>query len=93
MRVVPSVAAPTPQARRKVTLERTFQADLEDVWKMWTTRHGIESWWGPEGFRVKVHSLDLRPGGELTYAMTATAPEQIEFLRKSGMPLTTKPLS
>ena len=55
---------------------------------MWTTTKGIESWWGPDGFSVVVLSLDLRPDGEMTYAMTATAPEQIEFLKKAGMPVT-----
>ena len=82
---------PQPQpARRRVTLERTFKAPIEDVWELWTTREGIESWWGPEGFKVEVRSLDLRPGGDLAYAMIATAPDQIEFLKKAGMPLTTE---
>jgi uncharacterized protein YndB with AHSA1/START domain len=65
-----------------------FKATIEDVWELWTTKQGIESWWGPDGFMVKVDKLDLRPGGELAYAMTATAQEQIEFLKKAGMPLT-----
>jgi hypothetical protein len=39
---------------------------------------------------VRVHKLDLRPGGELLYAMTATAAPQIEFMKKAGMPLTTE---
>jgi hypothetical protein len=30
------------------------------------------------------------PGGELVYTMTATAPEQVEFMRGAGMPLTTE---
>lgn len=75
-------------ARRKITLERTVKASIQEVWEMWTTTKGIESWWGPDGFSVVVLSLDLRPGGEMTYAMTATAPEQIEFLKKAGMPVT-----
>jgi hypothetical protein len=29
-------------------------------------------------------------GGELLYAMTATGPEQIEFMQNAGMPLTTQ---
>jgi uncharacterized protein YndB with AHSA1/START domain len=57
---------------------------------MWTTREGIESWWGPEGFRVSVRTLDLRPGGHMNYAMTATEPDQIEFLKKAGMPITSE---
>lgn len=75
---------------RKITLERTFEAALEEVWELWTTKAGIESWWGPEGFEVKVRELDLRPGGELVYAMTATARDQVEFMKKAGMPLTNE---
>jgi uncharacterized protein YndB with AHSA1/START domain len=82
------LAPQTQPARRKVSIERTFKAAIEDVWELWTTKEGIESWWGPEGFMVKVDKLDFRRGGELAYAMTATAPEQIEFLKKAGMPLT-----
>ncbi len=80
----------SPAARRRITIERTYQAPIEDLWDLWTTKEGIESWWGPEGFVVKVRKLDLRPGGELQYAMIATGAEQIEFMKKAGMPLTTE---
>ncbi len=33
---------------------------------------------------------DLRPGGQLVHTMTATAPEQIEFMNNAGMPLSTE---
>jgi uncharacterized protein YndB with AHSA1/START domain len=82
----------TQPARRRVSIERTFNATIEDAWELWTTKEGIESWWGPDGFAVKVRRLDVRLGGELLYAMTATAPEQIDFLKKAGMPLTTESL-
>jgi uncharacterized protein YndB with AHSA1/START domain len=75
-------------ARRRVSLERTFKAPLEDVWELWTTKAGIESWWGPDGFRVEVHTLELRPGGKLVYDMIATTSENVEFLKKAGMPPT-----
>jgi uncharacterized protein YndB with AHSA1/START domain len=86
------LASQVQPARRRVSIERTFKAAVEDVWELWTTKDGIESWWGPDGFTVKVRRLDFRLGGELLYAMTATAPEQIEFLKKAGMPLTTESL-
>ena len=35
-------------------------------------------------------NLDLRAGGELRYAMTAVAPEQVQFMKNAGMPLTTE---
>ena len=80
-------------AHRRVSIERTFaDAVAEDVWALWTTKEGIESWWGPDGFEVNVRRLDVRLRGELLYAMTATAPDQIEFLKKAGMPLTTESL-
>ena len=78
------------EARRRITIERTLKAPIGEIWDMWTTKEGLESWWGPDGFAVKVHTLDLRPGGELRYAMTAVAPDQIQFMKNAGMPVTTE---
>jgi uncharacterized protein YndB with AHSA1/START domain len=78
------------QRNARITVERTYKASVEDVWDLWTTKEGIESWWGPDGFTTKVLKLDLRARGELRYAMTATAPAQVEFMKKAGMPLTTE---
>jgi len=39
---------------------------------------------------VTVTSLDLQPGGELKYLMTAVAPEQVAFMKTAGMPLTSE---
>jgi uncharacterized protein YndB with AHSA1/START domain len=76
--------------KHKVVMERTYTASIEDVWDLWTTKEGIESWWGPGGFSVKVHQLDLRPGGEMRYAMTAVGPDQVQFMKHAGMPVTTE---
>jgi uncharacterized protein YndB with AHSA1/START domain len=73
--------------RAKLTLERTFHASIEEVWEVWTTREGMEAWMGPEGFTVTVNELDLRPGGELVYTMTAVGPGQVEYMTQAGMPL------
>jgi len=54
-------------ARAQCSIERTYDPTVEEAWALWTTKTGIESWWGPEGFGVTVASLDLRPGGELIY--------------------------
>lgn len=71
-------------------LERTYHTTAEAIWNLWTTPAGIESWWAPDGFAVAVQKLELRPGGELVYTMTATGPEQIEFMQNAGMPLVTE---
>ena len=77
-------------ARRTITLERTFDAPLEDVWDLWTTKEGVESWWGPDGFHVEVHAIDPRPGGSMRYAMIASAPEVVAYMKGAGMPLVTE---
>jgi len=74
-------------ANDRIVIERSYEAALEDVWDLWTTKDGIESWWGPDGFRVEVRSIALRPGGELHYAMIADAPETVAFMRQAKMPI------
>lgn len=73
-----------------IKIVRTYQASIADVWDLWTTKKGIESWWGPEGFAVKVRMLDLRVDGTLKYAMIAVGEDQIQFMNNAGMPLTTE---
>lgn len=82
--------AATDGPRRKITIERTYEAAIGDVWDLWTTRDGIESWWGPDGFQVIVRTIDLRPGGQLLYTMTAVGPQQVEFMKRAGLSLTTE---
>jgi uncharacterized protein YndB with AHSA1/START domain len=79
------MASPAEQ-RATTVLERTVNATIEEVWELWTTAAGIESWWGPEGFETSVRRLELRPGGSFDSVMTAVAAEQAEFLRQMGMP-------
>jgi len=70
----------------KVTLERTFRARVEELWGLWTTKEGFESWWGPEGFRVEVHALEPCVGGALHYDMIADTPEMIAVMKQMGRP-------
>jgi uncharacterized protein YndB with AHSA1/START domain len=71
---------------RVVRVERQYEGPVDDLWWLWTTKEGFESWWGPEGFRVEVRKLDLRVGGELVYDMIAAAPAQIQWMRENNMP-------
>jgi uncharacterized protein YndB with AHSA1/START domain len=72
-----------------ITMERRYRAALADLWALWTTPEGLESWWGPPGFAVTVQQMDLRAGGALRYTMTATAPEMVAFMQANGMPTAT----
>ena len=73
-------------AQSSIQFERRYEAAVEDLWDLWTTKEGFESWWGPEGFRVEVHAIEPRVGGKLIYDMIAVDPAHIEYLRKEGMP-------
>jgi uncharacterized protein YndB with AHSA1/START domain len=77
-------------AAEGVVIERTFRATLEEVWDLWTTKDGFESWWGPEGFRVEVHELDARAGGALRYDMIADTPEMVTAMKNMGQPAVHK---
>ena len=77
-------------ARAQFSIQRSYRASADEAWALWTTKAGIESWWGPEGFKVTVTSIDLRPGGNLIYSMTAVAPDQVAFMKQAGMPLTSE---
>jgi len=35
----------------KVVVERTYRAKVGELWNLWTTKEGFESWWGPKGCR------------------------------------------
>ncbi|AUX24365.1 hypothetical protein SOCEGT47_049020 [Sorangium cellulosum] len=75
-----------PRGEAKVVIERTYRAGIEDVWDLWTTKEGFESWWGPQGFRAEVQELDARVGGALRYEMIADSPEMIAAMKQMGQP-------
>lgn len=70
----------------KIIIERTYRATIAEVWDLWTTKEGFESWWGPQGFRADVHEIDAREGGMLRYDMVACTPEMIEGMKRMGQP-------
>jgi uncharacterized protein YndB with AHSA1/START domain len=78
----------TPAAPTAIKFERRYDnSALEDLWELWTTKEGFESWWGPKGFRVEVQTFELREGGALVYDMIADAPEEIAAMKKMNMPI------
>lgn len=72
---------------KRIRIERMYDASIEEMWEMWTTKEGVESWWGPDGFGVTVFEFDLRVGGTLHYSMNALGAEQIAFMKKENMPV------
>jgi uncharacterized protein YndB with AHSA1/START domain len=71
-------------------IERTYDAPAELIWELLTTAAGLEQWFAPDGFETRVSDLELRPGSQLRYTMTATGPEQVAFMRETGNPLSVE---
>lgn len=74
--------APTP---KHFVIDRALKAPVDKVWRMWTTKQGLEKWWGPEGFTSTVLHLDVRVGGRFEIEMTAVLPEIVAHLEAAGM--------
>src|SRR3569623_1213242 len=77
----------TARARDTIVLERTYRATVQELWELWTTSAGFESWWAPEGCRTRVRTLEAREGGELSYDMIADSPDVFAAMRGMGLPV------
>jgi uncharacterized protein YndB with AHSA1/START domain len=75
---------------RPATFERIYEASVEELWTLWTTKEGLEEWFAPEGLRVEIHALDVRVGGSFVHEMTAVRDDQIAYLASVGRPRATR---
>jgi len=65
-----------------LTIERTFGAAPEVVWRLWTEPAHFAAWYGPEGSSIPVVTMDLRVGGARLLCMhveTAQGPRTMWF--------------
>jgi uncharacterized protein YndB with AHSA1/START domain len=77
----------TTTLKQQLVIERTYRAAVTELWKLWTTKEGFESWWGPDGFRADVHVIEPRLGGTLHYSMVADSAEMIAAMQQMGRPV------
>jgi uncharacterized protein YndB with AHSA1/START domain len=57
-----------------VVLERTFNAPVDVVWRMWTDPRHFAAWYGPPGAAVTVSEMDVRVGGRRLVRMAVDTP-------------------
>ncbi len=72
-------------SRSSTVIERTYRTRVEELWWLWTTKEGFESWWGGEGSRVEVHTIEPREGGTLHYDMIAVEPADTATRNRMGL--------
>jgi uncharacterized protein YndB with AHSA1/START domain len=59
----------TSTADREVVIERVFDAPRELVFDAWTDPNAVSHWFGPNGFTLTNHEMDVRPGGVWRFIM------------------------
>jgi uncharacterized protein YndB with AHSA1/START domain len=54
---------------RELRLSRVLDAPVELVWEVFTDPEHIAQWWGPNGFRNTITTMDVKPGGKWDLVM------------------------
>ncbi|MBW3628767.1 MAG: SRPBCC domain-containing protein, partial [Gemmatimonadetes bacterium] len=62
-------AAPEGTSDREIVMTRVFDAPRELVFDAWTDPAHVAEWYGPNGFSLTVHEMDVRPGGTWRFIM------------------------
>lgn len=53
----------TETAEHKLTLDRSYDAPLDAVWRAWTDPAQLAVWWGPHGMTTPECEIELKAGG------------------------------
>ncbi|MDQ3101172.1 MAG: SRPBCC family protein [Bacteroidota bacterium] len=54
---------------REATFSRFLNAPRQLVYEAFTDRAHVARWWGPDGFTITTHAMDVREGGMWRYIM------------------------
>lgn len=65
------------EAEQWVVIERTLDAPIEVVWRMWTEGEQFKKWYGPNGMSVPVAEMDLSVGGKRKICMEMQTPDRL----------------
>jgi len=63
------------EAAAAVVIERTFDAAVAVVWRMWTVPELFQQWYGPFGASIPVAEMDVRVGGTRRVCMEMEGPD------------------
>jgi len=70
-------------ADREIVITRLINAPRELVYEVWTKPEHVQNWWGPNGFTITNHEMEVKPGGVWRFMMHGpngmNFPERIVF--------------
>ena len=61
-------------AEDAVVIERTLDAPVELIWRMWTNPEHFAAWYGPDGASIPVAQMEVRVGGTRLICMKVETP-------------------
>ena len=64
-------------ADNEVVITRVMNAPRELVFAMWLSHEHLARWYGPEGFTITTHEIDVRTGG--LWRFTMHGPDGIDY--------------
>jgi uncharacterized protein YndB with AHSA1/START domain len=64
---------------KTLTIERTFAAPKDKLWRAYADKDWFVQWWGPEGWETTVKEFDFQPGGRNHYCMKCVDENQGEW--------------
>lgn len=70
------------EAGDAVVIERTLQAPVSVIWRLWTNPHDFAAWYGPTGATIPEATMDVRVGGARRIGMdiqTPNGPRRVWF--------------
>jgi uncharacterized protein YndB with AHSA1/START domain len=62
------------RSRDAVVIERSFDAPVGLIWRMWTEPEHFKEWYGPDGATIPVATMDVRVGGSRLVCMEMQTP-------------------
>ena len=60
--------------RDAVVIERSFDAPVDLIWRMWSEPEHFKAWYGPDGAAVPVAKMDVRVGGSRLVCLEMDTP-------------------
>lgn len=67
----------TGAVERQIVVGRVFHAPRELVFQAFTEQDHLAQWWGPTGFTLTTHAMDVRPGG--TWRFLMHGPDGVDY--------------
>lgn len=67
---------------KTVYIIREFKANLDLVWKAWTTAELLDRWWGPRPMVAKTKVMNFEVGGRRFFAMISPSGQERWLVQK-----------